>query len=460
MTKRYAMCARVGLLGLLLASCAVAEPGDGAEVGAAREELHVLDWFTDNDILVSWFQTLEHDGSVGPEDAYTGAEPLECAGADCERIDFTLQMRPGAFRNPNRPGGLQVAIRWFGDPGAHSLPPGVPGCCGEFDTLNVYLYKDGTRVAASEGIISTSQSLLLESPENGHYTAWIVSDPSYNLNPRVDYEAVIEVEYLPRRRPRRTLAPNLEFRSSRTVTFDTPSFPLFEPDPAPGETCYDSERAESGASVCLRFDQVIANTGRAAAELRFPLPLADPEPIVGPVAQRVFRSDGSFFERAAGTYELHDAHGHYHYSSFAQTRLWASDATGARLGSAPVRTGRKTSFCMVDVEIDAFGDKGDGPRTYNAPDCLFPTEFDDSNAYIVQGITNGWSDIYEWYLPDQYIEVSGVPDGYYLLENCADPDGEIFETDETDNCAANLVRLTNMGTPARTAENLGQVFNY
>ncbi|MGE0787490.1 MAG: lysyl oxidase family protein [Sandaracinaceae bacterium] len=457
MPKKFASYMALGAF-VAMAGCANVEPE--GDVGAAQEELFFLDWFTRHDILVSYFQTLEHEGSVGPEDAYTGAEPLECAGASCERIDFTVSMPHGAFSNPNRPGGLQVAVRWFGDPGGHSLPPEVPGCCGEFDTLNVYLYKDDVLVSQSVGIISTSQSLLLEAPENGHYTAWIVSDPTYNVNPSVDYEAVIEIEYLPRVHPVRPLRPNLEFRSSRTVTFDTPSFPLFEPDPPPGATCFDSEHDEDGANVCLRFDQVIANTGQAAAQLRFPLPTGAPLPETGPVLQRVFRSDGSFFERAAGTYEFHEIHAHYHYSSFAQSNLWRATPSGRRIGRHPVRTGRKVSFCMVDVEIDAFGFKGDGPRTYNAPDCLFPTESDGTYDYIVQGITNGWADIYEWYLPDQYIEVSGVADGYYVLENCADPDGEILESNESDNCAANLVRLSAMGSSAPQAENLGQVFHY
>ncbi len=407
-------------------------------------------------VIDSYFDRLVHSGSVGPEDAYTGTEVPECEGASCERLDFTVDMSPAAFANPNRTGGLQVALRWFGDPGTHMLPPGVPGCCGEFDTLNVYLYKDGVRVASSEGIISTSQSLLLESPENGDYTAWIVTDPSYNLNPSVDYEAVVEIEYRPFRQPVRPLQPNLEFRSARTVTFDTPSFPLFEPDPAPGETCFESERLEAGAQTCLRFDQVIANTGEAAAELRFPLPL-DGFVDSGTAIQRVYRSDGSYFDRDAGEFEFHDIHQHFHYSSFAGATLWVSNAQGDRLGSAPIRDGRKVSFCMVDVEIDELEVKGDGPRTYNAPDCLFPTQFDEEHGYIVQGISNGWNDIYEWYLPDQYIEVTGVPDGYYRLENCADPDGEIAETDEDDNCVANLVHLTNMGTPDRSAENLGVV---
>jgi len=51
--------------------------------------------------------------------------------------------------------------------------------------------------------------------------------------------------------------------------------------------------------------------------------------------------------------------------------------------------------------------------------------------------------------------VTGVPDGYYLLEFFADPDSEIEEASETNNCSSNLMRLLNMGTPQKTVVNLG-----
>jgi hypothetical protein len=60
--------------------------------------------------------------------------------------------------------------------------------------------------------------------------------------------------------------------------------------------------------------------------------------------------------------------------------------------------------------------------------------------------------MYDWYLPDQYIEVSGVPDGYYILETLADPDNTLREADETNNCGAVLIRLSNMSTASPGAE--------
>ena len=67
------------------------------------------------------------------------------------------------------------------------------------------------------------------------------------------------------------------------------------------------------------------------------------------------------------------------------------------------------SFCIADIRIDAWAEKGDGPRTYIAPDCLFPPLSDATVDQFKQGLNPGWADIYDWYIPDQYLEVSGVP---------------------------------------------------
>lgn len=110
---------------------------------------------------------------------------------------------------------------------------------------------------------------------------------------------------------------------------------------------------------------------------------------------------------------------------------------------------------MADIRIDRWAQKGDGPRTYYAPDCLFPAASDGVTDHYRQGVTHGWADVYDWYLPDQYIEVSGVGDGYYLLEFCADPFDEIEEENERNNCIANHIRLTGMAGPDRKVQVLG-----
>jgi hypothetical protein len=397
------------------------------------------------------------EGRVGPEDAPTGGEPAECAGVPCDHFRMKIDLPHGTFRNPNRPGGVQVALRWFGNPGGHTLPPGVPGCCGEFDTLHLFVYRDGALVAASAGIIAVSQSAFIPEPDNGWYDVWIAYDPTYNVAPAVEYEALAEVEYLAKTRPVRRLLPDLTFHGTERITFDTPSFPIFEPDPPAGSSCFLSETLEDNAHTCLRFDQIIANRGAGPIEIAFDVPsgvIPDHE-VEFPVAQRVYKSDGTSADRPGGTVEYHPVHGHYHYSSFANALLWRSNARGSRLGSTPVSAAHKVSFCMADIRIDAWGEKGDGPRKYYAPDCLFPESSDGVVDHYRQGINHGWADVYDWYIPDQYIEVSGVPSGFYRLEFCADPFNEIEEEDETNNCVVNHIRLIGMEGPNKQVQVLG-----
>jgi hypothetical protein len=445
---------------LSIAGCAVAasdesEDVDGEETGATASALS-----SNKGKLKKVDKALFWSGSVGPSDVPDSSFPPECQapGVQCDHFQVKVQLPGNAFSNPNKPGGVQFAVQWYGDPGPHQLPPGVPGCCGEFDALNLYVYKNGTLRGSSVGIIATAVAATIPSAENGTYDVYIASDPTYNIHPTVEYDAYARVQYQPAIHPTKPLLPDLQIRSARTVTFDTPSFPLFEPDPPPGNSCFDSETAETGATNCLRFDQVIANAGKGAAELRFALP-HDPNDTSREVNQRIYRSDGSSYEQGAGEWEFHDIHQHYHYTNFTISELWKSNKYGHVLGSQPVKTSEKVSFCVADIEIDRWGKDNVHDRRYFAPDCLFPTASDENYDYLVQGIGAGWNDIYEWYLPGQYIEVSGVANGYYVLRSCTDPDGTIDETKENNNCADNLIKLSHMGTPNQHAENLGEVNN-
>ena len=431
--------------------------GCGAAVeGEAPTESAELELSAGSATLRTAQQTVLWSGRVGPEDAPVGGEPPECATVPCDHFRLKVNLPHGTFDDPNRDGGVQVAVRWFGNPGPHTLPPGVPGCCGEFDALNLWVYKDGVLRASSAGIIAVSQSTLVSDAENGTYDVWIASDPTYNVNPFVEYEALAEVEFSPKKRPVKRVLPDLAFRGTERITFDTPSFPIFEPEPPPGASCFLSETEEDGAQNCLRFDQIIANEGKGPLELGFTIPPGSTEEHFD-VVQKVYSSNGTVTSQPGGEVEFHPIHGHYHYSSFAISELWKSNRRGARLGTAPITNGQKVSFCIADIRVDAWAEKGDGPRTYMAPDCLFPASSDAEGDHYKQGLTNGWADVYDWYIPDQYLEVTGVPDGYYRLEFCADPNNDIEETDEDNNCLVNHIRLTNMGTSAQHVEVLGVI---
>lgn len=375
----------------------------------------------------------------------------ECA-AGCERFDLLVDLPPGVWQQ--RAGGVQVAIRWAGRTLA--------------DNLKLYVYRDGALVAKSDGIISTAQAVLIPSPENGLFQIYAAFDPDGALSDTIAYDGLAEVEYAPNANPVRQLLPDLTVRPQRNLGFD-PGGIFFDVVSAAHPSCYQSEVDEEGARLCLRFDQIFANIGEGTLQLRFAVP-AGTTPPATTATQRLFWSDdpSRYDDRAAGTMEFHDVHGHYHFESFGVSSLWRVDEAGRPQGAQPLRArrhhprhgeqvqgGRKVSFCLADIHIDAWAAKGDGPRTYNAPDCLFPASTADGYDQFVQGITSGWADVYDWYLPDQYIEVSGIPDGTYLLQTVADPDNGLVEADESNNCRGIYIALANMGSGAPTATLIG-----
>ena len=57
------------------------------------------------------------------------------------------------------------------------------------------------------------------------------------------------------------------------------------------------------------------------------------------------------------------------------------------------------------------------------------------------GISPGWGDVYSWDTPDQYIEITGVPDGLYDVVSTANPDGGILESSRADDTARTRICL-------------------
>jgi hypothetical protein len=353
-----------------------------------------------------------HFGSAG----VVASVPEACAAIGCDEISLSLEL-PRAPRN--RDGGLQVGLRWS----------------DEEQDLDLYVYgPDGALAAKSDGFyVSTSESVLIEAPENGLYRIVVVPRETQDLA----YDGVAQIEQGIAPRPVRDLLPDLIALPSRHATFSTGSYLLSEPSAMPS-SCYPEEIVEAGARRCLRFDQVLGNSGTGPFEIRYDLGGLTTD---RQLRQRVYRSDGSSWEREAGSYELHPTHAHFHYRNFAVSMLWASDETGQRLGDQPVRVGQKNGFCVMDIENIWFGRHGDAARTYYFPECQAPGDDAPSGPVLRQGMSVGWADVYNWFLPDQYIEVSGVADGYYLLDTIADADHLVLESNEHNNTVSTLIRI-------------------
>lgn len=119
-------------------------------------------------------------------------------------------------------------------------------------------------------------------------------------------------------------------------------------------------------------------------------------------------------------------HGHYHFDAFADYRLVGS-------GGVPVAVGNKVGFCLRDS--GRFSASAASVPRYN---CDY------------QGIQAGWADIYDASLPCQWVDVTGVPAGLYVLELEVNPEGRLVETSRSNNLTRIQIALDDpcTGPPA------------
>jgi len=135
-------------------------------------------------------------------------------------------------------------------------------------------------------------------------------------------------------------------------------------------SCAIEEGVVGGAGYrrILRFDTVVMNSGNG-------------DLVVGD------RSDPN--NPYAEWFEFAPCHGHYHIRGFSNYELLNTDRT-------VVVAGHKQGFCFED----SF--KYDGGKS-NGYNCGF------------QGITSGWGDWYYKQLTGQWIDITGVPEGDYIV---------------------------------------------
>jgi hypothetical protein len=362
----------------------------------------------------------------------------ECRTVNCDHLTLKVMLPTGIW---NRPGGVQVAIRWdIATEGA----------------LSLFVYRGGQRVAKSTAGVGIAQSLTIPSAKNGTYDVYVsygVTFGAVDPDPVISYEGLAEVEYKPAVQPVRDLLPDLAALPQENVTYDNPGS-IFGDTAQPGQSCFDSELdPQHPTRQCLRFDQVMRNKGAGPLELRFDRQIGviqDED-----VAQRVYRSNGTFSDIPAGQVEFHPIHSHYHFKDFAQSVLWNADSAGNPVGTAPAAVGDKVSFCVSDTDLIAWGEKGDDPLSYPAPDCLDPKQTIGNTEFFWYGLSRGWADRYNWYLPGQMIDTTGLSDGRYVLFTTVDPVNKLVESDNTNNCASVIVDLTGLSGSQPHADRIG-----
>ncbi len=121
-----------------------------------------------------------------------------------------------------------------------------------------------------------------------------------------------------------------------------------------------------------------------------------------------------------------DGHEHWHVGRVAVYWLEALDADGEPVEGADRRFDTKVGFCFFDSHHDL--DFGRSEGGYDSSGC--GAEEDDS---FRMGLSVGWSDVYEWTLPGQFVSIEGLPDGMYRLWGEADPEGWFVESTRDNN---------------------------
>jgi len=106
-------------------------------------------------------------------------------------------------------------------------------------------------------------------------------------------------------------------------------------------------------------------------------------------------------------------HGHYHFEGYATYDL--VDAAGNVVAS-----GHKQAYCMRDDSRFLSDSDVRGAPLYNCDGG-------------VQGISRGWSDIYDVGLDCQWVDITGVPAGDYYLRTRINPERRIYELDYSNN---------------------------
>jgi Lysyl oxidase len=217
---------------------------------------------------------------------------------------------------------------------------------------------------------------------------------------------------------------------------DGPSELLPDLDQAPPSKL---EIVEEGDTYRLVFASAVDNVGAG------PLVIEGERPDRGTpamtVRQLVRRSDGSTRTRAVPgeiTYVTSESHEHWHLLGFEAYEL--RRAANGRL----VQPDAKTGFCLGD----RYETPGGGALPGKPERAVWTEECGLGEPGLLQvreGISPGYGDDYDPALEGQYLDVTNVPAGRYLLVHTANPERTLEEADYSNNAASVLIQLRRAG---------------
>ena len=208
---------------------------------------------------------------------------------------------------------------------------------------------------------------------------------------------------------------------------------------APSELHLD--RSTIPGRVLLRAASSINNHGSGPLEIRAQY-IGSHAPVV---YQAIYDRSGHrhlfrlaarlVFKYVPGERYEHETVGNFSYWKFehaAAFQLWSIDAQ--RRAVQLVRVGPKVDYCLRDLKRTA-----PSARSPSLP--AYPACSQNRNATSdVLGTSVGWSDVYPYEYPEQWIDVTGLR-GSFAYVQIADPENLLMEADKGNNVSETYVAL-------------------
>ncbi len=136
-------------------------------------------------------------------------------------------------------------------------------------------------------------------------------------------------------------------------------------------------------------------------------------------------------------FEYAQCHGHFHFREFADYGLLDADGE-------VVSQGHKQAFCLTDMEpLDFESPATPGLPTSGGTGCNF--------------LSAGWADIYSVGTPCQWVDVTDVPEGEYILRVAVNPTGAVAEQSIENNVVEVPVHVPAFTTCAPEPELCGDL---
>jgi hypothetical protein len=203
----------------------------------------------------------------------------------------------------------------------------------------------------------------------------------------------------------------------------------------PGTVAIDRRLSRTGAvRRLLAFSAGATNSGSGPLIVRSSR-TSQADPLVA--TQLVARSDGSqevVGEVGTLRYVSGGGHSHFHLPRFMSYEL-------RTVAGEPVGRDRKTGFCLGD-RYDATGRDtriaGEPARAVFRGRCATR---DPRTPGFTQGLSVGFGDDYPARLEGQFVDITGLRTGRYVLVLRVDPDGRLLEMHRDNNVASLLIKF-------------------